>query len=179
MRLGQLARKLALRPSEIVDFLALRSIQIDSGGNTRLEEEHVNLVLQKFAPNGLQEDLTDAPEEQTKATLPAPAEPIITTLVIEDPANIEPVAGPEEKIEVIKAPKVELSGLKVLGKIELPEIKKKEPAITGEENTSAENPSIPAQEPRREKRAPYVQREGKVKSTATARQESNRITTGT
>jgi len=46
--------------------------------------------------------------------------PIETSAAAADPVT-DPEIRAEVKIEVIKAPKVELSGLKVLGKIELPE----------------------------------------------------------
>jgi hypothetical protein len=41
----------------------------------------------------------------------------------------------EPSVEVIRAPKVELSGLKVIGKIELPEIRKKEKVKPKSEHT--------------------------------------------
>ncbi|CAN5526698.1 hypothetical protein BH10BAC4_BH10BAC4_21250 [soil metagenome] len=156
MRLGQLARKLALRPAQIVDFLSSRSIQIDQGGNTRLEDDHVALILQKFAPNGFVEDFKDVIEEEprTEAITPEP--------FVEEPAAISEISineiTLEEKIEVIKAPKIELSGLKVLGKIELPEIKKKEPVITDEQ--PSEETVVPvSREPRRENKLSYQRRE--------------------
>jgi len=71
----QLARKLELRPAEIVSYLALNSIQIESGGNTRLEDEYVKLILQKFAPQGLSEDLAEAGEEE-KTGMQEPEQPL-------------------------------------------------------------------------------------------------------
>jgi hypothetical protein len=50
MRLGQLARKLSLRQSALVDFLAQQQIQIDGGSNTRIEDDHVVLIMKHFAP---------------------------------------------------------------------------------------------------------------------------------
>lgn len=152
-----MARKLALRPVEIVNYLALKSIIIDSGGNTRLEDEHVNVILQKFAPNGLPEDVVTVADEEPKIEIVQPDEPVVEKSLV----NIEipePEIKEEEKIEVIKAPKIELSGLKVLGKIELPEPKKKEPAVIVEEPSSLAPPPAIAQEPRPEKRIPYTQR---------------------
>ena len=55
MRLGQLARKLALKPVEIVGYLAKQNIMIEDGGNTKLEDDHVALILQKFAPEPAEE----------------------------------------------------------------------------------------------------------------------------
>lgn len=130
MRLGQLARKLALKPVEIVDFLAKNSVQIDPGNNTRIEDEHVVLVLQKYAPGELIENVEKAIAEEEKIPETTTPENIVGELPSIDTPEEEVVA--EEKIEVIKAPKIELSGLKVLGKIELPETKKKEAITNGE-----------------------------------------------
>ena len=55
MRLGQLARKLALRPDEIVEFLSAKNIQIEDNSNTKLEDDHVTLIIKKFAPSMLTE----------------------------------------------------------------------------------------------------------------------------
>ncbi len=127
MRLGQLARKLALKPVEIVDFLARNAVQIESGNNTRIEDDHVVLVLQKYAPGELIENVEKAIAEEEK-TPEAPGYIVTESPSIELVATEEPILE-EEKVEVIKAPKIELSGLKVLGKIELPETKKKEPTV--------------------------------------------------
>jgi hypothetical protein len=55
MRLGQLARKLALRPSQIVDFLAARQIYLEEGSNAKLKDESVENIVRHFAPEKLQE----------------------------------------------------------------------------------------------------------------------------
>lgn len=132
MRLAQLARKLALRPSEITEFLAAKQISVEDSSNAKVTDEHVILVLQHFAPELLEEAKSEiAPsvkmeaEEITevKEELPAPSDITIE----EEPASIGEIAEEKiEPIEVIKAPKVELPGLKVVGKIDLPEPKKKE-----------------------------------------------------
>jgi len=141
MRLGQLARKLALRPAEISAFLLQHNIRIDEGANTRLEQDHVVLLLKQFAPTEINpaqfieaednnEEFVDIEprEESTPVTLGIEA-------VEQDPiTEVSPT-------KVIKAPKIELSGLKVLGKIELPEPKKKEPKSTTETESSPEKAS--------------------------------------
>lgn len=144
MRLGQLARKLALRPDEIVEFLFSKNITIAEGSNTRLEDAHLALIIQRFAPNMLTEltkaeDVPDLPVPIVEVqTVPSPkiiSEEISATeeVAFVHDSKVEPAAStPEEEkeeevsVELIKAPKVELSGLKVLGKIDLPDLKKKE-----------------------------------------------------
>ena len=132
MRLGQLARKLALRPGDIVDFLAESNIRIADGTNARLENDHVNLIMKRFVP-GWTEAPEVEPEGEEEEILKEsdPEELISEQITIEDqdaPATDsvqEPIQA-DETNEVIRAPKIELSGLKVIGKIELPEPKKKE-----------------------------------------------------
>src|SRR5260221_11505809 len=49
MRLGQLARKLAIRPSAIIEFLAAKNISLEESSNTRLEDDQVILIMNQFA----------------------------------------------------------------------------------------------------------------------------------
>lgn len=132
MRLGQLARKLAIRPDQIVEFLAKKNIQIVEGSNTRLDEGHIAIVIGKFAPPGF--DITAQEVTSQEVIQPAQAPEVVVAPQVEKIEMTALPAGdsfaetpvPDEKPEVIKAPKVELSGLKVLGKIDLPEPRKKE-----------------------------------------------------
>lgn len=122
-----MARKLAVRPSQIVDYLSTHKIYLEEGSNAKLNDEHVDRIVLHFAPDRLKEIVADIKTEE--------AENIAPSIVTEEPEKeedskpeiVESVAGIKlEKPEVIKAPKVELSGLKVLGKIELPQSKKKD-----------------------------------------------------
>lgn len=134
MRLGQLARKLSLRPSQLVDFLSEKNIETQEGSNARLDDVHVEWIIQEFAPERLEEILHPIAEEKLPEVIVEESvaiEPEITTEVKQE----EPVAETEdqpasevkqEEPEVIRVQKIELSGLKVLGKIDLPEPKKKE-----------------------------------------------------
>jgi hypothetical protein len=138
MRLGQLARKLELRPAEIVEFLATKNIVIEDDANSKVDENYVGLVIRQFAPDKEVENIPDAD--------------IATVSVLEDLQSDEKAPGevvtpevtpadevPPERNEVIKAAKVELSGLKVLGKIDLPDSKKKQPEAA-QENSDTEQP---------------------------------------
>lgn len=122
MRLGQLARKLSLRPAQIIEFLAQNNIIIEDSSNTRIEDNHTELVVNHFAPGTFQQvsESVDEPEEISTVA----DEPLIVEVTTQ-PVTSEPQENQES--EVIRVPKIELSGLKVLGKIELPETKKKEP----------------------------------------------------
>ncbi len=126
MRLGQLARRLSLRTTQLVEFLAKSGIQIDPSSNTRLEDGHVEIIIQHYAPGSL-DKIENEPDEIEE--LP-PVEEIVQP--VNEPVIISP--GTDEnktaaEIEIIRVQKIELSGLKVLGKIELPDIKKKESLV--------------------------------------------------
>jgi hypothetical protein len=129
MRLGQLARKLAQRPAEIVDFLAENNIRIADGTNARLEKDQVTLIMKRFVPGWIEVIEVDTePEIEVETTANEPAADASTadegtSFTIESDLQQE---VPADANEVIRAPKVELSGLKVVGKIDLPEPKKKE-----------------------------------------------------
>jgi hypothetical protein len=136
MRLGQLARQLAISPDELVTYLANREIALDSHPNTRLEDKHVEVILQHFAPGN------DELRQQVQEQLPDTAEPL-------EAAPAEDATPPE----LIKAPKVELPGLRVVGKIDLPEKKKPEP-----EGLKPEDPAQPEPRPERKPTTPGYQR---------------------
>ncbi len=135
MRLGQLARKLAIRPSEIAEFLASKHIQIEEGSNTRLEDDHVAMIMKEFALSANAElaaelDFNEDPDDGDSRLLETKTDEKERYSDEKLIAEISSPAGSvqEEKPAVIKAAKVELPGLKVVGKIDFPEPKKKEPS---------------------------------------------------
>ena len=146
MRLGQLARKLEIRPAEIVEFLALKGIAIEENVNTRLEDDQVVTILRHYNPEHLNEVvLEDDKKESEVLEPPSESEPVLPQLQLNGDDEGHEVVG--EKPEVIKAPKIELTGLKIIGKIELPEPKKK-PETTAppaETPTAEPYPVKPAQ----------------------------------
>jgi len=125
MRISQLARSLGIPPSEIIEFLGDQNVD----ANSRLDKEVVDKVVSHFVPGKPEISLQEPEVEET------PTPPVTE----EQPAS-------ETPIEVIRVSKVELQGLKVLGKIDLPAIKKKaEPAPTEEQLEQQGN-----QQPKRE-----------------------------
>ncbi|MFM7195564.1 MAG: hypothetical protein ACKOYP_12405 [Bacteroidota bacterium] len=157
MRLGQLARKLDISPTEIERYLYANGTFIESGSNSKLEDADVQRVIVHFAP-GLMSEVNRELEAEHAAELVAekaslPTEP----QVVQSPeatASVPPSNDQEEKPEVIKAPKIELPGLKVLGKIELPEPKKKP------ERPERDRPREASRSERKEERSdrPWVNR---------------------
>jgi hypothetical protein len=162
MRLGQLARKLEIRAAEIVEFLSHNNIQIEEGSNTRIEDDHTTLVIKHFNPALL---LVEQPvvQDEEKGIVIIEPEPIInnqeetlTSTIKEEfsePALLPTEETVTEQVEVIKAAKTELPGLKVLGKIELPEIKKKD-VENSTESESTESRSEQVNRPARQERRP-------------------------
>ncbi len=132
MRLAQLARKVGKNQSDIIRFLSDKGITIEETSNAKVDDTMATLVIENFAPEimannqmVLQEieisplENENSTNEETKAVIEEPKveHELPVTSVVQDLVPNEYV---EEKSEVIKAPKIELQGLKVLGKIDLP-----------------------------------------------------------
>lgn len=139
MRLGQLARQLSISPDKIVSFLGSRDIAVDSHNNARIDDLYVDLVLREFAPGN------ESLRQQVIQTSDADSVEITSP-----DTGAAPPEQSSELPELIKAPKVELPGLRVLGKIELPEKKKPEPPQEPLEELPKESkPAYVARNPRR------------------------------
>lgn len=146
MRLGQLARKLSKRPAEILEVLSIQNVSTEEVANYRLSDEQVNQAYRVFAP----ELLNIVPEaeteiEEVQEIVEVSNEPTVSSVEaaveVVEPSSEPAVEEQPGAIELIKAPKVALSGLKVLGKIDLPEPKKKEAPTTEETPESSETPA--------------------------------------
>lgn len=133
-------------------LLAERNIQTEEGTNTRLTDEQLTWILQHYGKElsvvTLAGEVTVADEVPIDTVVSAPFVPIeqpvdqvvlpdSTDVQAADPGTPEVVLPVDELPALIKAPKVELSGLKILGKIELPEPKKKEVSSAPEGETEA------------------------------------------
>lgn len=160
MRLGQLARKLSVRPSQLVDLLATDQLYFEEGSNAKLNDELVKRLVLKIAPDKLAEIMTVQTQE-------VEAEPQATSIeeVVEEKIEVQADVVTEsteiaadENVETIRAPKVELAGLKVLGKIELPTPRKKEESKIEENVAEADQK---AKRERKDKRTKRVERNEK------------------
>lgn len=185
MRLGQLSRKLDIKPTEIREFIRnTYKIEIDLDLNTRIEDAHADAISAKFEKKPepvLEIKKTEAPKIAEVETAPAKEvvedEPIhVIHAPIEVPHYHEiskhdsTTAEPEKEVteepvnttsstsnnkdpfiplpvdpdaEVIKVPKIKLEGLKVVGKIALPEKKIAQPVA---EEIAAETESVIAED---------------------------------
>ena len=170
MRLGQLARKLSLRPGQIIEFLAKNNIQVEENSNLRLESNYVELIVGHFAPESMAE-IKAEPDEVEEIAIAVEPEPISESNIIElvtASSDEEIQVQPDTLPEVIRVQKVELSGLKVLGKIDLPEPKKKEPVADQnavDEPTPVEKPvlnkALDKRKPKQDRRDRTHQRDRK------------------
>jgi hypothetical protein len=182
MRLGQLSRKLKVKPQEIVTFIAENfSSTVEVHPNSKIEDDFIAKIEEHFklTENPEKEGEKDSIEEATLASADhveqteskderqIESEEIVEDTIVEEelevPAdnntsestdkaesakeNTDKDISQNEGIQeedlnlvdgVVKAPKVEVEGIKVVGKIDLPE--KKEPAAEVEEGESPEQP---------------------------------------
>jgi hypothetical protein len=163
MRLGQLARKLEVRPTDIVEYLATLNVQIDNGTNTRLEPDHEKLAVQHFAPALVIGQVVDEMPETVREEIDdLPSAPSSVESIPENTGD-----PGMDKAEVIKAPKIELSGLKVLGKIELPDPKKKEAESSAEKS----EPELPKDSGKERKFKEYRRQQRPSKNPIALRRE--------
>jgi hypothetical protein len=168
MRLGQLSRKLGLKPSDIQTFFGSQNQGVEAGPNTRLTDEQVLQAVRYFDPSReagfLNETAAAEPAEVVSSAAAVhedisvpPAELHPVDEVTEQSPIQEEEVPVEDVPEVIRAPKLELPGLKVVGKIELKDPKKKEnPEQPAEESPATggpapERPDRPARPLRRER----------------------------
>lgn len=140
MRLRQLARKLDVNPSRLLDILSENGHSIENDPNFKLTEEQELLINNQIAPKKSKVEATvqevSKEEIQEEAPAPAPKKKVLPKKIelkapkpkAESPKIYSLEKEIEEKtkdIELIKAPKLKLDGLKVLGKIDLPAPKQK------------------------------------------------------
>jgi hypothetical protein len=160
MRLGQLSRKTSTRSADIVNFLAQMGITVEDSVNSKVDDQHAKMIIERFAPHlNVEEVVVPEPislpdpesESQPNPELTEEAPSDFTAALVQQELStaedtkpvIETEMSAQDEIpQVIKAPKVELQGLKVLGKIELPGPRKKESepseAVKTEEPTGNE-----------------------------------------
>jgi len=164
MRLGQLSRKLDISTTKIVSFIGEKfETEIENHPNTKIEDEFIEEIETQFkkaeTPKPLEKETTTVVEKVEKAITEIPeaivekvaeVKPVVEEVVEEtevvtteeevaetkeEVASIENVTAEMVKeAELIKAPKPKLQEIKVLRKIELPNMKKVEKPEETEEN---------------------------------------------
>ncbi len=114
-RLSKVARELNVGISTIVEFLGSQGKEVSANPNTKIDDELYMLLLEEFHKEKFEKEKAD------KVNIDKSERTVITI-------SKEEQAKSEEKIEKIEAKADKLSGLSVVGKIDLtPKTAKKEP----------------------------------------------------
>jgi hypothetical protein len=180
MRVSQLARKLNILPADVLAALPKGSLEGEGAHNARLSDAQVEEVVRFFRPGQwhtiLNEiravesaELPEPPSADTPSEKEASVEAATDTKNADTPAPTPETPQDEQAVEVIRAPKIELPGLRVVGKIEIPEKKKPEPRPSQEQ---AAQKHTPAQITRRER--PAQGRQQRKKTSPTEIREAER-----
>ncbi len=124
MRLSQLARQVSRTSKELIVFLHSRGIENYSGTNAKIDPDHVRLVLDHFIPERItssKETISAGKNDPASDPLQTADRPAKQELHSEN--SMDPVKNlsQSKEPEIIRAPKMKLQGVKVIGKIELPE----------------------------------------------------------
>ncbi len=185
MRLAQLARKLGVKSADIVEFLASQRDVVEDSFNAKLSEVQVEMIIQKFSSHRMDEvETVDAPPTSSTEDQPLQGQDLNTPVL--QNGSTQEITSEETKTGVIRAYKVELPGLKVVGKIELIESKAKEegdmperkPAAPGTKAVPVDNPekrkAKPFRQENRPRKNPVVLQREREEREARERQEAKR-----
>jgi translation initiation factor IF-2 len=162
-RLGQVARKLNVGISTVVDFLTKKGFEVENNPNFKIIGEQIDLLAKEFKSSALEKEEashlsigkrhheTFTIEAESEAKEEKKQEPVIETKKPE-PAKPAVTAKEEPSAEKVSSEAPALPGIKVLGKIDLnapkPAPKKEEtkPQVAEEPKAKpvAEQPSTPA-----------------------------------
>jgi hypothetical protein len=134
MRLSQLARKLEISPSELLEFFKKNNIDHYTSPNNRIREEDEVFALQNYkikvvqakenAVNKRKQDILSAADAlEDDGSKPADLDNEMIPDIKENQKDDQ--GNDVNEVEYIRMPKVKLEGVKVVGKIDLPESSKK------------------------------------------------------
>lgn len=151
MRISQLARTLKITQAEIIDFLSEKGLQnTNTGVHAKLDQGLVEAVIAHFKPES---EANPEPEQDGQITgAEVAAETQLSDKDIAEASEteieqiadksmeqepVEPAAG--EEVEVVRAKKIKLPGIKVVGKIELPEAPVKQASDDSDEDSTRQD----------------------------------------
>ncbi|MTI39092.1 translation initiation factor IF-2 [Fulvivirga lutimaris] len=162
MRLSQVARKLNVGLSTIVDFLAEKGFEVESSPNGKITGEQFGMLSKEFADSASEKEEasglsigikhTEATQESEPAKTPKKEEDeeVLIKNLSADKVKTEEKA--EDKPQRVESEKPKLQGIKVLGKIDLGKKseKKEEPAAPKAEEKKEEPVAPKAEEKKKE-----------------------------
>ena len=140
MRLGQVARKLNVGRNTIIEYLVDKGIKIDSSPNSKITADQYEILASEFAGSAYDKEeasnLTigaNVPEDmafgEEKETTPKKEE--VSNVLIKNITAEKSKVTPKEKsprvkaVDKVKTEVPKLKGIKMLGKVELPDKKTK------------------------------------------------------
>ncbi|MDN3668722.1 translation initiation factor IF-2 [Echinicola jeungdonensis] len=201
MRLGQVARKLNVGISTIVDSMAKKGFDVESNPNSKISQDQFNMLAKEFKSSAQEKEeashLSIGKRHNETFTIKAESETEPEKTEKEEPAKPAPEKPKEEKAEKKEAEKVsneapKLQGIKVLGKIDLnkkgqtqkeeekPEPKKEVPKKEEKTSPKAEKPAEKAAEkpaePKKEEKTPKAQEEEPTKAVKPQQTENAKPT---
>jgi translation initiation factor IF-2 len=161
MRLGQVARKLNVGISTLVESLSKKGFEVENNPNSKINMDQFNMLAKEYKSSAMEKEeashLSIGKRHHETFTIEAESDikeesKSEATTESKAPESSEPQAKPqEEKVDKVPTEAPKLQGIKVLGKIDLD--KKKEPEKPAE--PVAEKP-IEKAEPAPKKPAPQA-----------------------
>jgi translation initiation factor IF-2 len=172
MRLGQVARRLNVGISTIVESLAKKGFDVENNPNSKINIDQFNMLAKEFKSSAMEkeeashlsigkrhhETFTIEAESDVKEEKKQEPAPVAETRAPEPPKP-EPAKEDEPKIEKVTTEAPKLQGIKVLGKIDLGA--KKE--VDKKEEPKPVEPEKPKEEP---KPAPIEQKKEAIPQAA-------------
>lgn len=150
MRLAQLARKIQVKPSELINFILNQfDHKINSTPNTVIPKEYLGAIVEHFV---LKKETNDTTHKVIEKTVAEVEQCTVTEPESTEKVEIEETESTEETEEtilniedgVIRAPKVKIEGVTVVGKIELPT----KPEVQEEEKEEAKETVEKSEKPK-------------------------------
>jgi hypothetical protein len=149
MRLSQLARKLEISPSELIKFFENQGLDYYSSHNNKIRKDDENLAFKFYHTKGIQDENEDAEKtvSESDSGNQLKSENYMHLSYSDEDFRPSPLVNLKNKqnkdnaeIEIIRMPKIKLEGVKVVGKIDLPEPVRRKSQIREDpdQNTSFE-----------------------------------------
>jgi translation initiation factor IF-2 len=191
MRLGQVARKLNVGISTIVESLAKKGFEVENNPNSKINLDQFNMLAKEFKSSALEkeeashlsigkrhhETFTIEAESDIKEEKKQEPAPVAETKAPEPPKP-ETVKEEEPKVEKVVTEAPKLQGIKVLGKIDLSakkEVEKKEEPKPAEPEKTKEEPKPAPVEQKKETTPqavkPHIQDNAKIQQKPTSQPE--------
>ena len=146
-------------PEETVELVVVEEPEIAPIETPESEIAAVEGDLEMALAPEIKPVLETSKEKQEEEKIVPTEDEVIQTDKLLEMLESEEASADLNKIRLIKAPKKELAGLKVVGKVDLPEPKKKEEKPKEEKDTVTERDLREYRQPRRKKRPPLTEEE--------------------